>query len=280
MDLLREYVVFDTETTGTPPGARLVEIGALKVRGRNVLERFDSLVFPECPIPEEVVGIHGITDADVLSAPTAAEVVPDFLEWVGRRPLVAHNAPFDASMLASECQRLGLPVPENPVLCTLRASRGLLRRRSHSLQSLVRDLGIPAEEHHRASADAEQAMRLLWYLREAAGASFRSSVLGKAPPLSSFVPEPPRLPSSKQVLAEAADRQEAVDLRYALPGGRVVPMRVSPRFFYLRRQRILMEALCHLDLHYKTYRLERIASAHFSHDAPPVGVRRRLHPGG
>ena len=62
MALPREFVVFDTETTGMPPGARLVEIGALKVRGHHVVDRFESLVYPECPIPPSVIRIHGIDD--------------------------------------------------------------------------------------------------------------------------------------------------------------------------------------------------------------------------
>jgi polyribonucleotide nucleotidyltransferase len=89
-----EFVVFDLETTAMKPeNGYIVDLAALKVRGGQVVDRFESLVNPG----RSIVGhqIHGLSDEDVSGAPTAAEVLPRFAEWVGERPLVAHNVGFD-----------------------------------------------------------------------------------------------------------------------------------------------------------------------------------------
>lgn len=258
----RDFVVFDTETTGPPPGARLIEIGALHVKGRNVVSTFHALVDPEGPIPEESSRVHGLYDADLRGAPTALEVLPRFLEWAGRRPLVAHNVAFDARMLASECRRLGLPLPVNPALCTLQAARRILpRARSHALGALVQELGLPEGRHHRAEEDAWHALRLFWHLEQVGGAAFRRSTLGPGRPVASYAPEEVQLPPERAILQEAAERGLSVDLDYALPGRRLIPARVRPRFFYRRQARLLMEAWCHESGFYKTYRVDRVVRA-------------------
>ena len=89
-----EFVVFDLETTAMKPeNGYIVDIAALKVRGGEVVDRFESLVNPG----RSIVGhqIHGLSDEDVANAPTAAEALTRFAEWVGDAPLVAHNVSFD-----------------------------------------------------------------------------------------------------------------------------------------------------------------------------------------
>ncbi|HET6381602.1 MAG TPA: polyribonucleotide nucleotidyltransferase [candidate division Zixibacteria bacterium] len=89
-----EFVVFDVETTAMKPeNGYIVDLAALKVRNGQVVDRFESLVNPG----RSIVGhqIHGLSDEDVAGAPTAAEVLPRFAEWIGDRPVVAHNVSFD-----------------------------------------------------------------------------------------------------------------------------------------------------------------------------------------
>ena len=93
-----EFVVFDLETTAMKPeNGYIVDIAALKVRNGEVVDRFESLVNPG----RSIVGhqIHGISDEDVAGAPTAAEVLSRFAEWVGDAPLVAHNVAFDVPFI-------------------------------------------------------------------------------------------------------------------------------------------------------------------------------------
>jgi DNA polymerase III epsilon subunit family exonuclease len=89
-----EFVVFDLETTAIKPeNGYIVDIAALRVRNGEVVDRFESLVNPG----RSIVGhqIHGISDEDVAAAPTAAEALSRFAEWVGEAPVVAHNVAFD-----------------------------------------------------------------------------------------------------------------------------------------------------------------------------------------
>jgi polyribonucleotide nucleotidyltransferase len=89
-----EFVVLDLETTAMKPeNGYIVDIAALKVRGGQVIDRFESLVNPG----RSIIGhqVHGLSDQDVAGAPTAAEVLPRFAEWIGERPVVAHNIGFD-----------------------------------------------------------------------------------------------------------------------------------------------------------------------------------------
>ncbi len=274
MEFPRDFVVFDTETTGMPPGARLVEIGAVKVRGHSIVDRFDRLIFPEQPIPERVIAIHGINDQAVEDAAPATEVLPEFFRWIGQTPLIGHNVPFDATMLAAECLRLGIAPPDNATFCTLSASRRLLRRRSHSLQNLAAEFRLDSGRSHRASDDAETTLQLLWKLQEVSGSDFRFRYLGRGKPLAQFTPNPPRLPSSKRDLDAAAESGEAVDIHYRLANGNMIQSRVSPRFFYRQRDGIVMEAYCHIAGFYKSYRLERIQAVYPCPDAPPPRVRR------
>jgi DNA polymerase III epsilon subunit family exonuclease len=274
MGLPREFVVFDTETTGMPPGARLVELGAIKVRGDQIVERFQELIFPELPIPPKTTEIHGLSDQDVARSRTAADVVPKFLDWIGKLPLFGHNVSFDATMLACECGRLAISPPENATYCTLSASRSLLRRRSNSLSNLAIEFGIDTGRAHRASDDAETTLQLLWKLIEIAGKGFKMDQLGSGASVASFAPGPVRLVGSKAHLWDAAQTSHAVDLHYRNANGYLMQARVTPRFFFPSRNSAVMEALCHSDGHYKNYRIERIQAVHPCPDAPTVRVRR------
>jgi DNA polymerase III epsilon subunit family exonuclease len=262
VSLPREFVVFDTETTGMPPGARLVEIAGLKVRGHHVVDRFESLIHPECPIPPAVIRIHGIEDQAVADAPKAEKVVPEFLAWAGKAPLIGHNVQFDATMLACESARFGFSLPDNRTYCTLKASRRLLKRKSHALQSLVTELGLPAAEHHRALADAEHTLNLMRKMEMMFGAEFSTASMGSGRELSAFLPEAIRLPAQREFLREAATAGEAIEMTYRLRHGGVFKTLVSPRFFYRSGRFLWMEAMCHDRNFYKTYRIDRIIEAH------------------
>jgi DNA polymerase-3 subunit epsilon len=151
---LCDVVVVDTETTGAGPDARLVELGALRVRDGKVVEQFQTLVDPEMHIPAYVVRIHGITDAMVKGAPRARHVLAAFNEFVGRRALLAHNAAFDRRILTQEMQRVAHPRPQLPMFCTLRLSRKIFPDApNHTLSTLARYLRIPDPPAHRALAD-------------------------------------------------------------------------------------------------------------------------------
>lgn len=163
VQLPTSYVVVDVETTGLSPwrGDRVVEIGALRVSGGQIVGKFLQLVNPEMPIPPEVQAIHGITNEDVFDQPTMAEVLPGFFSFAANLPLVAHNAAFDRSFLESECRTCQMEHPDTRYLCTVELSRWLnpmLPR--HNLDTLIRYFGIRVQARHRAFGDVLATQQL------------------------------------------------------------------------------------------------------------------------
>ncbi len=151
------YVVFDVETTGSSAGrGGITEVGALKLVGGQVVERFSTLVNPGRRIEPFVVRLTGITDRMVAQAPTAAEVMPRFEEFVEGSVLVGHNVHFDCAFVAAAREAAGLaPLPNDPVLDTLKLARSLVPGlRRYRLSALVSHFGVRATPNHRALADA------------------------------------------------------------------------------------------------------------------------------
>ncbi|WP_280335323.1 exonuclease domain-containing protein, partial [Nocardia wallacei] len=104
------FVVVDLETTGTSPERdAITEIGAVKVRGGEVLGEFATLVNPGCAIPPQIIQVTGITTAMVLDAPRIEAVLPGFLEFAAGAVLVAHNARFDTGFLKAAAPRRAAP---------------------------------------------------------------------------------------------------------------------------------------------------------------------------
>jgi DNA polymerase III epsilon subunit family exonuclease len=152
-----EFVVVDVEATGakTPPN-RLIELGAYKIRGQRIVDKFHSLVNPEIPIPRFVAALTGISNEMVRRAPMFAEVAPRWLDFVSDSVLVAHNAPFDTSFLNHEISRV-YPGHRmmNPHLCTVRLSRRVLPDLlNHRLDTVADHFSISIVSRHRAGSDA------------------------------------------------------------------------------------------------------------------------------
>ena len=152
-----DYVVVDVEATGakTPPN-RLIELGAYRIRGGRIVDKFLSLVNPEIPIPRFVASLTGISNEMVKRAPVFAELAPQWLDFVSDSVLVAHNAPFDTSFLNHEISRV-YPGHRmvNPHLCTVRLSRRALPDLSnHRLDTIADHFSIPITSRHRAGSDA------------------------------------------------------------------------------------------------------------------------------
>jgi DNA polymerase-3 subunit epsilon len=178
---LREttFVVVDLETTGgrataSANGMRdaITEIGAVKVRGGEVLGEFATLVDPQRSIPPQIVQLTGITTAMVHDAPTIAAVLPMFLEFARGAVLVAHNAGFDIGFLRSAAEQCGIPWPRPPVLCTVKLARRVLTREeapSVRLATLAALVGSATQPTHRALDDARATVDVLHALIERVG---------------------------------------------------------------------------------------------------------------
>ena len=158
------FTVFDFETTGLYPyhGDAICEIGAVRMRGGELLETFGTLVRPLRPIPPQATAVNGITDEMVSNAPLIERVFPDFVRFIGDSALVAHNAPFDMGFFATAARQMEIPMPENPIFDTLVLSRLLdPKESSHSLHKLRLRYQIANDSEHRAVDDAVATGRLL-----------------------------------------------------------------------------------------------------------------------
>ncbi|OMG21973.1 DNA polymerase III subunit epsilon [Actinomyces naeslundii] len=163
------FVVVDLETTGGAPGARSVtEIGAVKVRGGQVLAEFSTLVNPGVAIPAQITMLTGITNAMVAGAPGVRTCVEAFLDWADLLAddvvLVAHNARFDVGHLRGAAAALDLGWPEPRVLDTLALARKAWTRSevpNHKLGTLATFVGSQTRPTHRALDDARATVDVL-----------------------------------------------------------------------------------------------------------------------
>ncbi len=159
------FVVLDLETTGAAPGSSAItEIGAVKVRGGEVLGEFQTLVDPGGPVPAMIQVLTGITTAMVVGAPRIEQVLPSFLEFVRGAVLVAHNAPFDIGFLKAAAAATGHPWPGNPVVDTVRLARRVVTRDeapNHKLSTLAGLFHAAVTPEHRALADAQATVDVL-----------------------------------------------------------------------------------------------------------------------
>lgn len=172
---LREatFVVVDLETTGgSATEDAITEIGAVKVRGGEVVGEFATLVDPGRGIPPAVVTLTGITDVMVTAAPRIETVLPGLLEFASGAVLVAHNAAFDTGFLRAACAGAGTAWPKPTVLCTARLARRVLTRDeapSCRLAALAPLLHARTRPSHRALTDARATVDVLHALLERVG---------------------------------------------------------------------------------------------------------------
>ncbi|MDQ3403109.1 MAG: DEDD exonuclease domain-containing protein [Actinomycetota bacterium] len=201
---LREitFVVFDLETTGgSAERDAITEVGAVKVRGGEVIGEFATLVDPGRGIPPEIVALTGITDTMVYAAPKLDTVLPAFLEFAAGSVLVAHNSGFDVGFIKAACGRLGYPWPKPTVVCTVRLGRRVLSREeapSCKLSALAAFFRASTAPNHRALADARATVDVLHGLLERVGSLGVQSL----EELLDYIPEVTAAQRRKRTLAE------------------------------------------------------------------------------
>jgi len=165
---LREvtFCVVDLETTGgsAQGGSMITEVGAVKVRGGEVLGEFQTLVNPSTSIPAFIAVLTGITDSMVASAPPIEVVLPQFLEFARGCVLVAHNAPFDVGFLKHFAAAQERAWPPFEVLDTARLARRVITRDDApncKLSTLATLFGSTTTPNHRALEDARATVDVL-----------------------------------------------------------------------------------------------------------------------
>ena len=154
-DFDHEFVAFDLETTGlSSQHDTIIEIGAAIMRRGEVIDTFQMFVDPKRKLQPKIIELTGITDAMLTGAPDISEALPQFLEFVGDRPLCAHNADFDTGFVAAACERLGLTFQPTFVDTLILAQNLLPDLGKYKLNIVADALSLPDFNHHRASDDA------------------------------------------------------------------------------------------------------------------------------
>lgn len=154
-----DYVAVDIETTGLGRDARIIELGAVRIRHGRKVASFSQLVNPQ---------ITGITDRDVKGKPTIDKALPKFYAFCGHDTWIGHNIRrFDLPVIAREAQRVGAGMPDVSFYDTLEISQTLLPQLDrHRLLDLIRYFGIAKTERHRAADDAAQTAQVFEHLKQ------------------------------------------------------------------------------------------------------------------
>ena len=163
------FVVLDLETSGGAPhlGAHITEIGAVKVRGGEVLGMFQTFINPGTPIPAFITALTGITDEMVSSSPRIGEILPTLLEFLGAENdvvFVAHNAPFDLSFLKAAATESDNLWPNFMIIDTAKFARKVLTRDevvNCKLGTLAEFFNTTVNPTHRALDDALATVEVL-----------------------------------------------------------------------------------------------------------------------
>lgn len=162
---MQTVAVLDFETTGLSPslGDRATEIAVILLRDGEIVDRYQSLMNAGRRIPSQVVSLTGITNDMIADAPVASKVMSEAARFVGRHPVVAHNAGFDRRFWQAELGLLDI-VADHHFACTMLTSRRIYpHARDHRLSTLVDMLQLPKTGRaHRAMADAEMTCHL-WH---------------------------------------------------------------------------------------------------------------------
>ncbi len=158
-----EFIVFDIETTGLSVlNSQIIEIGAVKIKDGEVLERFNEFVNPGVAIPEIITELTGIDDSMVAHADKIDAVLRRFLDFIGDRLLIAHNANFDVSFIRKASRECGYKFA-NPYLDTVTLSRFLnADLKSHKLDAVAKYYDLGDFNHHRACDDAEMLANIFF----------------------------------------------------------------------------------------------------------------------
>lgn len=214
------FVVVDLETTGgrateSAPGRadhdQITEIGAVRVRGGEIIGELGTLVDPGRAIPPQIVALTGITTAMVCDAPRIESVLPSFLEFARGAVLVAHNAGFDIGFLKAAAKRCDIAWPQPPVLCTVKLARRVLTRDeapSVRLSALAQLFSASTTPNHRALDDARATVDVLHGLIERVG----NQGVHTFPELRTYLPNVTPAQRGKRHLAAGLPRRPGVYL--------------------------------------------------------------------
>ena len=163
-----EYIIFDVETTGlsVKDGDRMVELAAARVRDLQIVETFHHLINPCREIPVQAQRIHNISQEMVADAPDAAEILPQFINFIGGACLCGQNVKFDLDFVCYELALAGQKLHDGtPAIDTIKMARCFMPQlSSFRLSSIAQAFGIKVGVAHRAQEDVQLTFKVLRHL--------------------------------------------------------------------------------------------------------------------
>jgi len=203
-------VITDIETTGGRyHNHRIIEIGMIKVAGGKKVGEFQSLIDPQCPIPESITRLTGITNEMAGKAPTFRSLHEKIFEFLEGSIFVAHNARFDYGFIRQEFERLDIRYSAK-ILCSLRLSRKLFPKfKRHDVSSIMQRYGIKVNNRHRALDDAKVVWGFFQVVQEKVSAQKQTEAISEImrkptvpPRLKTDIEEIPEMPGVYTFLNE------------------------------------------------------------------------------
>lgn len=268
MDLTRPwheytFVAFDTETSGAYPlGADIVEFGAIKWRAGAVIGEYQTLLKPNFEMTPFIIGIHGITNEMVVTAPRMSEKIEQISGFFKGCVILAHHAPFDMGFMTAEYERNKMQLPNEPVVCTSLLSRNVIKESpNHKLQTLIQFLKLEKGSAHRAFDDAKACLEvgLECFKRMGPNTTLEQiqKKMGKPLAWSNFTLFSNREPVYQEMI-QAIGQHKDVDIVYAggsLPGK---SRRISPIGIVRNPDGDYVMAICHIDRAQKRFYISKV----------------------
>ncbi|MBR2343236.1 MAG: PolC-type DNA polymerase III [Clostridia bacterium] len=281
-----EMVVFDIETTGlSSRSCKIIEIGAVKIAGGEIIDRMDIFVDPEEPISEEITRLTSITDDMVKGAPKEREAVETFLRFAGGSLLIAHNANFDVGFIRVAAERHGIEF-NNTFLDTVGLSKYVNPElKNHKLDTIAKHYELGDFHHHRASDDAEVLARIFFVMLS----RLRSEGVDTFPRMLDAMSErtdPLKLPTHHMIIF--ARNKEGLKNLYKLVSASYLDYyrrfpRIPKSLLAEHREGLLIGSACEAGELYKailegrsTQDIEEIASFYDYLEIQPLGNNRFL----
>lgn len=161
------FVCLDCETTGLDANMdKIIEVAAVRFTIHEILAQCETLIDPECEIPETSIAIHHISPEMVLGKPKIHEYLPQLLDFIGNHILVGHGIKFDMDIIAASAARANIPckIQHNQYMDTLRLARHYGGSPINSLEQLRKHFNIEEEGAHRAMNDVIVNMDVFKFL--------------------------------------------------------------------------------------------------------------------
>jgi len=163
----QRFICLDCELTGLDAVQdRIIEVAAAEFDMASIYSEYESLVDPECEIPESSIAIHHITHDMVQGMPKIQDILPEVINLLGNHIIIGHGVKFDIEVIANAADRFGIPhtLRNNLTLDTLRMARLYGESPVNSLAQLRKHFNIESEGAHRAMGDVIVNIEVFRYL--------------------------------------------------------------------------------------------------------------------